>query len=185
MAGMIALPRRRWFQFSITSLFVVTTLVAVWLAWELAYIRERQAWVRDNAALVDEDDDRASVNLGPISNWPFGPVPQPLPKVIIDDTSGRVSFSPASAPPVSLPHKALIPRWRKWLGDAPITTITERDDWADAERANVVRLFPEAELIKPPVPVIRASASGFLHPIPPSSQATTYPADKSTPLTTP
>ena len=36
-------PRRRWFQFSLTSLFLLTTLVALWLAWELSYVRERRS----------------------------------------------------------------------------------------------------------------------------------------------
>ena len=48
-----ARPRRRWFQFRLMSLFLLTTLVAIWLAWELNFIRERQAWLRENAALLD------------------------------------------------------------------------------------------------------------------------------------
>jgi hypothetical protein len=48
-------PTHRFFQFSITSMLLVTTLVAIWLAWELAFIRERQAWIRDNAALLESD----------------------------------------------------------------------------------------------------------------------------------
>jgi hypothetical protein len=43
---------RRRLQFSLTSLFILTTLVAIWLAWELSFIRERQAWLRDNPAFV-------------------------------------------------------------------------------------------------------------------------------------
>jgi len=38
--------RRRWFQFSLGTLFVVMTLVALWLAWELNFIRERKAMRR-------------------------------------------------------------------------------------------------------------------------------------------
>ena len=48
-------PTRRLFQFSITSLLAVTTLVAIWLAWELSYIRERQEWLRGHPLLVDAD----------------------------------------------------------------------------------------------------------------------------------
>ena len=48
-----ARPTRRFFQFSITSMLLVTALVAIWLAWELAFIRERQAWIKDHPLLVD------------------------------------------------------------------------------------------------------------------------------------
>jgi len=44
-------PKRRWFRFSLRTMFVVVTLVAVflaWLGWELSYIRERKAWLRQN-----------------------------------------------------------------------------------------------------------------------------------------
>jgi hypothetical protein len=65
MAGMSALPRRR-FQFSLTSLLLVITLVAIWLAWEFSFIRERQAWVRENAALADG----AAVPMPPLTLAP-------------------------------------------------------------------------------------------------------------------
>ena len=47
----------RLFQFRLTSLFLLTTLVALWSAWELSFIRERRTWVRENAALVDLSPD--------------------------------------------------------------------------------------------------------------------------------
>ncbi|MBI2826476.1 MAG: hypothetical protein HYX69_17510 [Planctomycetia bacterium] len=46
-------PRRRRFQFSLGTLLLVMTLFAVWLAWELRFIRERQAfmaWVEKTLA---------------------------------------------------------------------------------------------------------------------------------------
>lgn len=46
---------RRWFQFSLQSLFLLTTVVALWLAWEMAFVRERQAWVRTHSAIVDPE----------------------------------------------------------------------------------------------------------------------------------
>ncbi len=36
------IPRHRGFRFSLRTLFVVVTLVAVWLEWELRFIRERR-----------------------------------------------------------------------------------------------------------------------------------------------
>jgi hypothetical protein len=47
---MSTIPRstRRRFQFSLGSMFVLMTLVAMWLAWELSFIRQRQVWIRDH-----------------------------------------------------------------------------------------------------------------------------------------
>lgn len=38
--------RRRWFQFRLTTMFVVVTAVAVWLGWEMKFVRERQVMRR-------------------------------------------------------------------------------------------------------------------------------------------
>jgi hypothetical protein len=48
-------PSRRWFQFSLGTLFVLMTVLAIWLAWELMFIRERQAWLRRYPLLVDSE----------------------------------------------------------------------------------------------------------------------------------
>jgi hypothetical protein len=103
--------------------------------------------VRDNAALVGDVVALAPTNLGAFTSSPFGgPLPQPLPKVVIDEESGVVSFLPVIPPVASPPRNESIPRWRKWLGDEPVTGIFEGDDWTDADRRNVRHLFPEAEL---------------------------------------
>jgi hypothetical protein len=44
--------RRRWFQFGLRTMFVVVTVFAVWLAWELKAVRDR----RDFLALIDAVD---------------------------------------------------------------------------------------------------------------------------------
>jgi hypothetical protein len=115
---MPAPPHRRWFQFSLGTILLLVTVLALWLAWELSFIRQRQAWVRENGSLVETSQ--------------LDPIPLPDGSVLI----------PA--------HPALVPWWRRLLGDAPVTIITERDQWTDADRRNVVRLFPEAALAKPP-----------------------------------
>lgn len=51
-------PRRRWFQFSLGSLLLVMTLVAVWLSWQIGFIRERQVWLAKNSALVNQNPTR-------------------------------------------------------------------------------------------------------------------------------
>ncbi len=122
MAGGQTSSRRRWFQFSLTSLFLLTTLVALWLAWELAFIRERQAWLRDNAALVDLDVSTSTVMI-----------------------TGITIASSTTAPAPLLPPPT-ISWWRRLLGDEAVPTITEGDNWTDDDRALVARLFPEATI---------------------------------------
>jgi hypothetical protein len=36
-------PRRRWFRFSLRTLFVVVTAFGIWLGWQLHVVRERAA----------------------------------------------------------------------------------------------------------------------------------------------
>ena len=52
---------RRWFQFRLGALFLLTTLVALWLAWELSYIRERKSL---RAALEESGATVISANEG-------------------------------------------------------------------------------------------------------------------------
>ena len=89
-------------------MLLLLTVFAVWLGWELSFIRQRQAWLRENAPLVEGV-----------------PSPRPAPKA------------------------ALFP-WRHWLGNNEVPLIWDRGVWSDAERAGVVRLFPEANLEEPP-----------------------------------
>jgi hypothetical protein len=38
-------PRRRWFRFSLRTLFVVVTLLACWLAWNRSLVERRRAFL--------------------------------------------------------------------------------------------------------------------------------------------
>jgi len=40
-------PKRRWFRFSLRTLFVVVTVFACWLGYEMYWIRQRQIVVGD------------------------------------------------------------------------------------------------------------------------------------------
>jgi hypothetical protein len=64
-------PERRLFRFKLRTLFVAVTVFAVWLGLELKFVRERQAWIRENAALVR-----------PIEPLPDGQVSETIPYVI-------------------------------------------------------------------------------------------------------
>jgi hypothetical protein len=36
-------PRRRWFRFSLRTLFVVVTVLSIWLGWQAKIVRDRKA----------------------------------------------------------------------------------------------------------------------------------------------
>jgi hypothetical protein len=62
-------PRRRSFQFSLRTMFILLTATAVicWLTLEIMFVRERQAWLRN---------ERQSHSLiKSASEW-LGPVPE-------------------------------------------------------------------------------------------------------------
>jgi len=44
-------PKRRWFSFSLRTMFVIVTLFGCWLGYELNWIRQRDALVAKNQAL--------------------------------------------------------------------------------------------------------------------------------------
>ena len=46
-------PKRRWFRFSLWTLFVVVTVFGCWLGYELNRNRQRQAFVERAGAVVD------------------------------------------------------------------------------------------------------------------------------------
>jgi len=40
---MTSTPKRRWFRFSLRTLFVVVTVLGIWLGWNAEIVRERTA----------------------------------------------------------------------------------------------------------------------------------------------
>jgi hypothetical protein len=40
-------PKRRWFRFSLRTLFVVVTVLGCWLGYELNWVRERRLFIAD------------------------------------------------------------------------------------------------------------------------------------------
>jgi hypothetical protein len=158
-------PRRRWFQFGLRTLFIVMTVVALLLAWELSFIRERQAWLRENPALVDQDATLLPVPLAqmvmpptaagappalvPGADAVAAPNPDPSVASAANAVNGSTTYSFITLSPPRPPRQATIPFWRKMLGDTAVAEITAPDEWTEADRARVSRLFPEAELIAP------------------------------------
>jgi hypothetical protein len=52
---MTSAPKRRWFRYSLRMLFVVVTVIACWLGWNLHVVEERKllrSWIQKNRGHV-------------------------------------------------------------------------------------------------------------------------------------
>ena len=53
-------PKRRWFSFSLRTMFVATTLVACWLGWQVKIVRDRKEmrqWIVANSGTTHHEDE--------------------------------------------------------------------------------------------------------------------------------
>jgi hypothetical protein len=108
---------RRWFRFSLGTMFLVTTSVAVWLGWELRFIRERKSKLEPLSAA---DYYRAS-----------------------DFDKDAIAFVSAN---VGYKKRVAIPWSRSWLGDEPMLCIFLTPDKPPSEE-EMRKLFPEAVIV--------------------------------------
>src|SRR5262245_26665575 len=106
---------RRWPRFSLRTLFIVVTLLCLWLGWKYGAIhrtiQERHhviAWLNEHGGMIYN-----------------GGVPTPF-----------VNFAPAG---VTAPMH--LSRWRRWLGDMAITDIELPPRATAAEIARVKDAF--------------------------------------------
>jgi hypothetical protein len=108
---------RRWFRYSLRTMFVVVTVFAVWLGWELKFIRDRKAmvdWINYNGFACTAAE--ASPDLPP-------------DKILLDPSPRRVTIA----------------FWRRWLGDEAVAYIGISTRAPDSENWQAAaRLFPEA-----------------------------------------
>lgn len=117
-------PPRRWFKFSLRTLFVVITLFAVWLGWEMKFIRARQAmhrWFEDNNWCCEATTDM----------WDAG-IELHATSYSYSDIQNRVAVA--------------IPFWRRWLGDDRYEYILYPRDAQTDDIELAKRLFPEADI---------------------------------------
>ena len=108
-------PRRRWFQFGLGTMLLLVTVFAVWLAWELKFVRARLA-----VFATAKNEGRPHVLF--LSDY-------------LED--GRLQL-------VQQGRTLDVPFWRAWMGDKPAVNILvpQRDSPTEAQR--IRDLFPEA-----------------------------------------
>ena len=109
-------PSRRRFRFSLRTMFVLLTVCAVWLGWELKFVRERQAWVQANSALI-----------------------RPAEPVAVGSAMGMFAYS------IATKHYFPFWRRWLGDAPVP-SIVFPAGDGAGTSREDVKRLFPEADL---------------------------------------
>jgi hypothetical protein len=112
-------PPRRWFRYSLRTMFVVVTLFALWLGWELKFIRDRRSFLKSMDEMREAEMAQTANGL----------------TVAFIGTIVRISDRG-------------IPFWRRWLGDEAQALMTLPQSSTDADMENAKRLFPEATIDK-------------------------------------
>ena len=60
---------RRWLRFSLRTLFVLVTVVCVWLGYQLNWIRERRKYLEEHPGVVREPSPQDNVATAPNLLW--------------------------------------------------------------------------------------------------------------------
>jgi hypothetical protein len=115
-------PGRRWFRFSLRTLFVVVTIVACWLGWNVNIVHQRRAM----RSMIERR--RGEVHVAHPTDW---------------DEIRRLERQLLHYPSPVYPD-VQVPRLRAFLGDEPIEWIIVR---TEAEVAEARALFPEAQAV--------------------------------------
>jgi hypothetical protein len=114
-------PRRRWFQFSLGTLFVVVTLFAAFLAYNINWIRQRQEALAHIAA-------GSYVTAGTLTDIRSEPSQRLLEK------------NPTTAPDIKSPWSIRL------FGEPGVASIVVYGPDGSSAAENLRRLFPEASV---------------------------------------
>jgi hypothetical protein len=113
----MAAQPRRWFSFSLRTMFVVVTALCCYLAWQMSIVRQRQS-------MLSELRVQPHVQVTTAETW-----------------LQLLSPGPES------PKMATIPRVRQWLGDEAIQTISLGRGYHTLKQEQLdqlAKIFPEA-----------------------------------------
>jgi hypothetical protein len=130
----MTVPRRRWFRFSLRTLFLVVTALACWLGYQLHWIRERHKFLDE----VEHEQPQRLLTV--------------LMASAFDEDPRLVPFAPKA--PLSL----------RIFGESAVAQFHIQDivthdgrsyPWDDPKRlAKAARLFPEAEFFLFGIPLL-------------------------------
>lgn len=110
---------RRWFSFSLRTMFIVVTLLCCYLAWQMSIVRARQA-------ILQEVRSHVWVQVTTAAAWEKNQSPGP-----------------------TAPKTARIPLVRQWLGDEAIQEISCAHGYhnlSPEQYQRLVKAFPEAKV---------------------------------------
>lgn len=113
-------PRRRWFRFGLRTLFVLLTVLGVWVGVQMNWLRERRearAWIEKNGGVVlDHVPHDFSIAGGKPQRWDPARVRAPWPI--------------------------------RLLGGEPVGFVVFHD--AKGQSARLSKIFPEAKIVQIP-----------------------------------
>ena len=106
-----AKPRRRWFRFSLRTLFVVVTLLCLWLGSQVKAVRERQAVRREFEAAGVKFFETGWVSMGSLrSPRPYGQYQDPpFSRRLLGDRGVRGIFFDRVATPADVEALSCFP----------------------------------------------------------------------------
>ena len=119
---MTTAPKPRLPRYSLRTMFVVVTMLACWLGWQVNIVHQRKALLRS----VKQE-----------GGWSMGYLDS------YEERGIRTNMFPPQ-------HR--LPAWRLWLGDKSICHIAFRDESMRKEADRARELFPEAEVWPPRQP---------------------------------
>jgi hypothetical protein len=113
-------PKRRWFQWSLRTLFVVVTVFACWLGYELNSIRQRKQLLKSL-----QEDSQLSYD--------------PLRTIFVQ--KGKTTFNGMTLVET---NRGDIPWYRRMLGDEGVVCIGLPSKMTEDELRRYQNAFPEA-----------------------------------------
>ena len=125
-----AAPNRRWFRWSLRTLFVAVTVLCVWLGWQVNVVQQRRAMANRIRA------EGGSVVLVVVSG-------ETANGLEISKLDG-VAPNPGDQLLSSVGYFLRVRQW--WLGDFPATYVELPVGSTDLQVQRATSVFPEAEV---------------------------------------
>ncbi len=115
MSGMTEKCERRWFRFSLRTMFVLVTLLGVWLGWQMKIVRDRQAVWKSIKTRGGRVSTQASIIL-PLPAQPEPSIPElsHIRQLLGDKNVVEISLSDDHSDDEMSKVQAAFPEARVW-----------------------------------------------------------------------